>query len=229
MIPGRKVEAFKRPIIKGVPKSKIIIKNTEYELIEVKERAVYDTLVIGNRTGGDYTLLPGTTFAWFENVSGKGKQYTNCDKAHQIPSGWAGKFYYVGIIPRIYWGNTRATANEVMKVLENLYIEFRIFDDIIINGPYYEFESGRGFAGESTESDTSFISIGVPASGTKRALLEPIELDYNDAISCIARYERTNLTDSSDHEIENPVIPEGVVVTLTFELRGLVAVSALKR
>jgi len=227
MLPGKKVEEFVRPRIELPAKSKVRIKGKVYNLVDAKERAVYDTIVIGSRTSS-VTLTPGTTYEWFTNVSRKGAQYTNCDKDKQIPSGWAGIFHYVGIIPRIYWGNTKATANAIQKVLENLYIEFKVFDDPVIKGPYYEFESGRGWAGQSTETDTSFISIGVPASGTKRALIKPIELDDKDTISCVAIYPQSELTDDDENSISNPVIPSGVVVALTFELRGLVFTSALK-
>lgn len=231
MMIGKRVEHAVRPILGAPEKSTIIIKGEKFTLVDVKERAVYDTVVIGNsdRTGSDFVLNPGFTIEWFTGVSTKGRQFTNCDRDKQIPAGWVMSVDYIGIIPRMYWGNVKCPASIIEKVLESLYIEFKLYNDVIIAGPYYEFESGRGWAGQSTETDTSFVSIGVPASGAKRKLLSPIELNDKDSFSCTARVEATSLRDSTGHDFTPVVIPAGTVVALTFELRGLVGQSALRR
>ncbi|MCK9280404.1 MAG: hypothetical protein M0P71_07280 [Melioribacteraceae bacterium] len=209
----------------NAPRGSIVtIKNVPYQIEDLQEDFMYDTIIFGSRTA-DVQIAQGATFDFFMNISGKGKNYTNLQKDKSPLAGKAWKIYYVGLIARVSVGEGYASVLYAQKLLENLYLELMVTSDTVVRGPFWEWESGRGMSMYTTDNNVGTISAGVPASNSKRARIYPFDIVEQDELSAQYTMPTTNLVDQSGNAIIDATHPlvmkTGNVVAITLELRGL--------
>lgn len=208
-----------------VPRGSVVrIKNIEYNIEDLQEDYMFDTIFFGSRTA-DVNIASGSMFEFFMGISGKGVNYTNLQKDKSPLAGKCWKIYYVGLIVRLMTGENEASVLFAQKILDNFHLELKVTDDVVARGPFWEWEAGRGLSMYSTDNNVGVISVGVPASNAKRPRMYPFDIVEQDTLSGVYMMPSTNAVDQSGNAILDAAHPlilkQGNIVAVSLELRGL--------
>jgi len=200
-------------------------------LIDSKEGAVFDTVVIGD-VGAAFPITPGMRVRFFTNVSTKGDQFTNCLRDNRIPGGWHVVVRKLGLTHLYCWGDTFTTARNVKRIFENFVFVFQKFTNEKKKAPAVMWQSGYGFAGGGVENLDFYLSIGVPSLAAVPNIRVPFELMDDDTIEAWMEYQISSMTDGltgiGGNNIVDPVLDDPGVVAIRMILHGNIIRSGIK-
>ena len=79
-----------------------------------------------------------------------------------------------------------------MRVVENSYYKLTINEILQDEGPAIKFPSGYGLYGNTTENNTSIVSVGVPATASASRLIKKQMLNQNHELNGLLRFDARN-------------------------------------
>ncbi len=135
-----------------------------YDISQAYEGEKYDTIAVLHGAGAN---PPGTEYPWFMNPQVKRAIDTNFKTANRLDPNERLVLERIGLYLHMGIGNTLMTSFDVRKVLESGYIKLTINDDILWDGIATWLPSGYGIVGQTTDTDSTFASVGV--AGTAAA------------------------------------------------------------
>ncbi len=196
---------------------------------DFRESDKYDNVVI---PGGE-AITSGTTLNFFSDLQGKTRTDTNFATQRKLSAGESMVLDRIGLYFRLATGNGITSGRDVMKVVENSYYRLDINDILQEEGPAIKFPSGYGLYGNTTENNTSIVSVGVPATASAARLIKKQLLNQNHELSGTLSFTSrswlgapnpagfTNTVTYVNPTLENPVV-------ITNYLHGLIRSAVTK-
>lgn len=199
--------------------------NKRVNILDRKEDNYWDTVILGDRTA-PYAVPANTIISYFTQVSTKGRHLTAFNTDNRIIGNEQILVTKLGVVPKLYWGQTLITDASIKSALEGSYLEFRKNDNIKKKGPPVFWQSGYGFAGATMEANDVFSSIGVPSPAAIPDLLRPFELHDDDNIEMEWRFPGSTLNDTGGNAYQMPALATPVVLMVVFH--GFIVRSGLR-
>jgi len=148
------------------------------QLLKYREDDFYDT---GFKAAGAITA--GSKVELFKNQTGKGLQHTNLTTPRRITSDTEMIINRIGVLPAQAFGNELAKGGDIVKCAYAGVLTFKIGRERIVSeGPLVKYPTGLGVTGSTTESESSYLSVGVPSSAATPSLLVPQKITDKDDI-----------------------------------------------
>ena len=155
---------------------------------DFSESDKYDTIVIP----AGVSIEPGTEFVFFQDIQGKRETDTNFKTARKLSAGESMVLDRIGLYFRLAVGNTTTKPRDLKKTFENSYYRLRINEILQEEGPAIKFPSGYGVYGQTNETDSGIVSIGVPATASAARLVKKQMLNQNHELDGVMRFDARN-------------------------------------
>lgn len=123
---------------------------------EVRHGAFFDTVEF---TSGAITA--GRSQVLFNTQTDKGKQDTNIEDVKKIPQRHKLTMTKLGLYVRQVNGNIVVVAGDHLKMYERATLEFKLGTRLLLEGPLFQYPTGYGVTGATTENNLSFAHLGV--------------------------------------------------------------------
>jgi hypothetical protein len=136
-----------------------------YDISQAYEGEKYDTICVN--AGAQ---APGTAYTFFNNVGQKTRIDTNFRTQNRLDPNERLVLERLGIYLHTAVGQNLNTMNDIRRTLENSFMSFRVNQDILWEGPTTWLPSGYGVYGQTTETDQTFASVGVPGTAAAARL-----------------------------------------------------------
>ena len=195
---------------------------------DFRESDKYDSVIIPAAAA----LVAGTEFVFFQDIQGKRDLDSNFRTPRKLSAGESMVLDRIGLSVRLALGNVITHPRDIKKVVENGYFRLQVNDMLVDEGPAIKFPSGLGLYGQTTETDSGIVSIGVPATASASRLAKKQVLNQNHELSAsLAFLARTWTTSvgalgSAGPAIVQPTLDAPVMVTCF--LHGLVRAAVTK-
>jgi hypothetical protein len=170
---------------------------------DFREGDKYDTIVIPAAEA----ISTGTEITFFQDIQGKRDTDTNFKTPRKLSAGESMVLDRIGLYCRLAVGNSITSGRDVMKVIENCFYKLTINDILQDEGPAIKFPTGYGLYGNTTENNTSIVSIGVPATASAARLIKKQLLNQNHELNGIMRFDPRSWTQQTN--------PAGFSATVT--------------
>ena len=145
----------------------------KYQVLNVREDVVYDTILIPAGA-----IAAGSEFLFFTQFNQKRQGDSNM-KSPRLGSGVVMKIYHYGFKILDAAGNIIMLPRDMKKVISGGFAKIKLGGFDIAEGPVERFQSPFGLTGSTTENDSGLVSLGVPSQAAMRPLAEPIFVDQN--------------------------------------------------
>jgi len=155
---------------------------------DFRESDKYDSVVIPAQE----QIATGTEIVFFNDVQGKRETDSNIKTPRKLSAGESMVLDRIGLYFRLAVGNTIVSGRDIMKVVENSYYRLRINEILQDEGPAIKFPSGYGLYGNTTENNTSIMSVGVPATASAARLIKKQMLNQNHELNGLLRFDARN-------------------------------------
>jgi hypothetical protein len=188
----------------------------------------------------DSTIIPpqeaistGTEITFFQDIQGKRDTDSNIKTPRKLSAGESMVLDRIGLYFRLAVGNSITSGRDVMKVVENCFYRLKINDILQDEGPAIKFPSGYGLYGNTTENNTSIVSVGVPATASASRLIKKQMLNQNHELDGLMRFDPRTWTAQPNpagfNAVVNVVQPtlDTALVTTNF-LHGLIRAAVTK-
>jgi hypothetical protein len=152
---------------------------------DFREGDKYDSVVI---PAGE-VIGTGTEINFFADLQGKRTTDTNFATQRKLSAGESMLLDRIGLYFRLATGNSISSARDIFKVVENCYYKLTINDILQDEGPAIKFPSGYGLYGNTTENNTSIVSLGVPATASAARLIKKQLLNQNHELNGLLRFD----------------------------------------
>lgn len=199
-----------------------------YNVRDFREGDKYDTIAIG-QAGASTTIAAGTEFVFFQDIQQKREVDTNIKTPRKLSAGESMIMDRIGLYVRSAAGDNVNRSVNVKKVIDNAFFRLSINQILQDEGFAVKFPSSYGFYGQTTENNSSIISIGVPATASAAKLVKRQLLNQNHELDGILRFDdrawcRPQLQVAGVGD--RPVIDEVILITCT--LHGLIRAAVTK-
>jgi len=197
---------------------------------DFRESDKYDSVIIPPQE----IITTGTELQFFQNVQGKRETDSNIKNPGKLSSGESMVLDRIGLYFRLAVGNSITSGRDIMKVVENSYYRLTINSILQDEGPSIKFPSGYGLYGNTTENNTSIVSVGVPATASASRLVKKQMLNQNHELTGIIRFDARNGWTQSPNPagftaVVNVVQPTlDTALIITNYLHGLVRAAVTK-
>jgi len=195
---------------------------------DFRESDKFDTVII---PAGE-NLVAGSEFVFFSDIQGKRDLDTNFKTQRKLSSGESMVLDRIGLSVRLALGDILALPKDIKKVVENGYFRLKINDIMQDEGPIIKFPSGYGLYGQTTETDSGIVSIGVPATASASRLVKKQMLNQNHELDGTIRFDaRTWTTGVTTLGTAGPVVSQPKItnpLAITAFLHGLVRAAVTK-
>lgn len=195
---------------------------------DFRESDKYDSVIIPASTA----LVAGTEFIFFQDIQGKRDLDSNFRTPRKLSAGESMVLDRIGLSIRLAIGNVITFPRDIKKVVESGYFRLQVNDMLVDEGPVIKFPSGLGLYGQTTETDSGIVSIGVPATASAARLKKTQVLNQNHELSgSIAYHARTWTTAVGALGTAGPAIIQPTLdspVMVTCYLHGLVRAAVTK-
>lgn len=190
---------------------------------DFREGDKYDTVLIEAAV-----ITPGTMFEFFLNIQQKRSVDTNLKTSRKLSAGESMVMDRIGLYFRLATGNTVTFPRDVKKVVENAFYRLEINGILQDEGPAIKFPSGYGLYGQTTETDTGIVSVGVPATASAARLAKKQLLNQNHELDGQLDFNQRQwlLTAGLLAAEVNPEIEQNMLVTNY--LHGLIRAAVTK-
>ena len=155
---------------------------------DFRESDKYDSVVIPAQE----VITTGTEIVFFNDVQGKRETDSNIKTPRKLSAGESMVLDRIGLYFRLAVGNSIVSGRDIMKVVENSYYRLRINEILQDEGPAIKFPSGYGLYGNTTENNTSIVSVGVPATASAARLIKKQMLNQNHELNGLLRFDARN-------------------------------------
>lgn len=160
----------------------------EVKIVDLDEHDYYDTQVIASGA-----LAANTVLEFFSTISSTKKVIDqNIKTSRKIPGGEAFLLRRIGIHCPVAVGNTTPAPSDLKKAYENGFLEFKINDDLVADGPCTRYPSGYGLQGTTTETDQGMVTNGVPSTvAAQLRMREQAINEKHELTATVTYYDRT--------------------------------------
>ncbi len=197
---------------------------------DFRESDKYDTIVI---PPGEQ-ITTGTEIVFFNDVQGKRETDSNIKTPRKLSAGESMVLDRIGLYFRLAVGESITSGRDVMRVVENSYYKLTINEILQDEGPAIKFPSGYGLYGNTTENNTSIVSVGVPATASASRLIKKQMLNQNHELNGLLRFDARNGWTNSPNpagfvnvvNVVQPTLQSALMVTNY--LHGLVRAAVTK-
>ncbi len=183
--------------------------NQVVNIRDFREGDKYDTVVIPS---GE-TIATGTELVFFQDLQGKRDTDTNFKTQRKLSAGESMVLDRIGLYCRMATGNSITSGRDIMKAIENSFYKLTINEILQDEGPSIKFPTGYGLYGNTTENNTSIMSIGVPATASAARLIKKQLLNQNHELNGTMRFDPRSWTQQT-----NPAGFTGTVTVVQPEL-----------
>lgn len=199
-------------------------------LIDKKEGNLYDTLIVGEHNGVapvGFNITQGAEFEFFINVSQKSKAFTSFKVDKKVPSGWYIAVTKLGLHFRAYLGNIKAELSDILKIGENSVVNFTKIETVKKEEPPMFWQSGFGWYGQTTATNQSLVTSGVPSPAAIPNIKVPFSLVPGNDVEGMIRFPRNVLNTEAGVAYPWPTLSGPVACMMI--LHGLIMKSGVKQ
>ena len=196
---------------------------------DFRESDKYDSIVIPPQE----LIQTGTEGVFFQDVQGKRETDSNIKTPRKLSAGESMVLDRIGLYFRLAVGNSISSGRDIMKVVENSFYSLKINDILQDEGPAIKFPSGYGLYGNTTENNTSIVSVGVPATASASRLIKKQMLNQNHELNGILRFDARTWTSQPNPAgfpttvtVVQPTLDSDLIITNY--LHGLVRAAVTK-
>jgi len=175
---------------------------------DFRESDLYDTILIPAGV-----ITAGTQFIFFQDVQQKRDVDTNLKTPRKLSAGESMVLDRIGLYVRLATGNVLTYPRDIKKILECGFYRLSINSILQEEGPAIKFPSGYGLYGQTTETDTGIVSLGVPATASAARLVKKQLLNQNHELDGILEFTARRWLTTLGLDYEDPDIEEPVLVT----------------
>jgi hypothetical protein len=154
---------------------------------DFREDNRWDTIAI--KTG---SISAGTEFNFFQDINNKRLIDTSFKTPSKLSAGESMVLDRVGLYIRSSTGLESTLVADFKTIADNAYYELRINDLLQTGAPAIAYPSGYGLYGSTNETDSSIVSIGVPATASAARLLKKQLLNQNHELSATLSFQARN-------------------------------------
>lgn len=154
---------------------------------DFREDNRWDTIAIP--TG---SITAGTEFNFFQDINNKRLIDTSFKTPSKLSAGESMVLDRVGLYIRSSTGLESTLVADFKTIVDNAYYELRINDLLQTGAPAIAYPSGYGLYGSTNETDSSIVSIGVPATASASRLLKKQLLNQNHELSATLSFQSRN-------------------------------------
>jgi hypothetical protein len=196
---------------------------------DFREGDKYDSTVIPPQEA----ISTGTEITFFQDIQGKRDTDSNIKTPRKLSAGESMVLDRIGLYFRLAVGNSITSGRDVMKVVENCFYRLKINDILQDEGPAIKFPSGYGLYGNTTENNTSIVSVGVPATASAARLIKKQMLNQNHELDGLMRFDPRTWTAQPNpagfNAVVNVVQPtlDTALITTNY-LHGLIRAAVTK-
>jgi hypothetical protein len=155
---------------------------------DFREGDKYDTIVFP----ADVLISAGTEFTFFQDIQQKRDTDTNFKTPRKLSAGESMVLDRIGLYFRLAVGDVTSKPRDMKKIFENSFYRLKINDILQDEGPSIKFPSGYGIYGQTNETDTGIVSLGVPATASAARLVKKQMLNQNHELDGIMRFDARN-------------------------------------
>lgn len=152
---------------------------------DFRESDKWDSIVIPPQEA----IPTGTEIVFFQDIQGKRDTDSNIKTPRKLSAGESMVLDRIGLYFRLAVGNSITSGRDIFKVVENCYYRLKINDILQDEGPAVKFPSGYGLYGNTTENNTSIVSVGVPATASASRLIKKQMLNQNHELDGLLRFD----------------------------------------
>ena len=156
-----------------------------YDISQAYEGEKYDTILVLHGAANP----PGTEYTWFQNVN-KARIDTNFKTQNRLDPNERLVLERIGLYLHMAHGNVLYTSFDVKKALESAYVKLTINDDNLWDGVATWLPSGYGIYGQTTDTDATFASIGVPGTAAAARLRRKQMITADHALGATFTYQQ---------------------------------------
>lgn len=195
---------------------------------DFRESDKYDSIVIPFAQ----QIVAGTELVFFQDVQQKLSTDSNIKTPRKLSAGESMVLDRIGLYFRLAVGESISSARDIMKVVENCYYRLKINDILQEEGPAIKFPSGYGLYGNTTENNTSVVSVGVPATASAARLIKKQMLNQNHELDGTMRFDARTWTQSASSgfasgvTVVQPTLDNPLIITNY--LHGLIRSAVTK-
>jgi hypothetical protein len=196
---------------------------------DFRESDKYDSVVIPPNE----VVPTGTESIFFQDVQGKRETDSNIKTPRKLSAGESMVLDRIGLYFRLAVGNAITSGRDIMRIVENSYYRLTINDILQEEGPAIKFPSGYGLYGNTTENNTSIVSVGVPATASASRLIKKQMLNQNHELNGTLRFDARTWTAAPNPagfantvSVAQPQLDTALIITNY--LHGLVRAAVTK-
>lgn len=153
------------------------------KLVEWKEDDYYDSVF---QLAG--AIAAGTQLEFFRDLANKNLQHTNLARSRNINAGDELVMSRIGLHVAQSVGVLISFGDDINMIAHTGSFTMKIGKTrIIAEGPVYKYQSGLGVTGSTTDTDRSYVTLGVPSAAAAPQLLvaQPVS-DKDDLYGTLA-------------------------------------------
>lgn len=156
----------------------------EVKIVDLDEHDFFDVQVLAAGA-----LAANSVLEYFATISSTKKLIDqNVKTARKIPGGEAFLLRRVGVHCPGAVGNTTPAPSDLKKAYENGFLDLRINDDVVCDGPLTRFPSGYGLVGTTNESDQGFVTNGVASTVAAQLRMREQAINEKHELSATITY-----------------------------------------
>lgn len=175
---------------------------------DFRESDLYDTILIPAGV-----ITAGTQFIFFQDVQQKRDVDTNLKTPRKLSAGESMVLDRIGLYVRLATGNVLTFPRDIKKILECGFYKLSINSILQDSGPAIKFPSGYGLYGQTTETDTGIVSLGVPATASAARLVKKQLLNQNHELDGIFEFSARRWLTTLGLAYDDPEIDQPVLIT----------------
>jgi len=196
---------------------------------DFRESDKWDSVIIPS----EEQISTGTELTFFQDIQGKRDTDSNIKTPRKLSAGESMVLDRIGLYFRLAVGNSITSGRDIFKVVENSYYRLKINDILQDEGPCVKFPSGYGLYGNTTENNTSIVSVGVPATASAARLIKKQMLNQNHELDGLIRFDPRTWTNQPNPAgfdntvaVVQPTLDTALIVTNY--LHGLIRAAVTK-
>jgi hypothetical protein len=155
-----------------------------YDISQAYEGDKFDTVGLPHGV-----VLTTGQYLWFQNLQSKTRIDTNFKTQNRLDPNERMVLERIGLYVHTANGSTINLFSDIKMALENGFIRLTINDDILWEGLSTWLPSGLGLYGNSSETDATFVTVGVPGTAAAARLRRKQMLTERHSLGGYVEYQ----------------------------------------